>query len=270
MHFARWAALSLATAGAAIPARARADEPPPVPVRIVDRPLTLPAGVLRGDLVGGHLAVGPVNAVYATLSGGYGLTRDLELDATVLPVPLAPAFQYGSPAVSATYRFLDGRSLELGGTLGATWIAPVTAAYQEVTLTPAVPALVHLGSIRIDAAIAVPVTLGGPSAQVGLSVPLSVTFELSGPAYLGATTGFGVQTFAFFSSAYSPVGAFVGDAFPLGCRALLDVRAAVDLPEVIMPALHGGLVTNDYEVDLLATIYWEARPDRCAARPPPK
>src|ERR1019366_1049337 len=193
MLTSRWVALLALSVAMLLPSAARADDPPPVPLRLVDRPLTLPSGVLRGDLGFSYLRFGSADGAGASVSGGYGITDDLEVDATVLPLALAPALQYGNPTVSGTYRFVHERAVEVGGSLGVTLITRDTQLFGNATLAPSVPVLLRLGDLaRIDTGVVLPITVGGPSTLAGLWIPATATFQILDPLYLGATTGLGM------------------------------------------------------------------------------
>jgi suppressor of ftsI len=77
------------------------------PVRLLDRPTTLPRGAARLDLfaLGSHQP-GVPNAWTAILGGGVGVTKSLELGGQIVPVALSPGVpKFTNPSVYATYTF---------------------------------------------------------------------------------------------------------------------------------------------------------------------
>lgn len=93
---------------------------PPYPVRLLDRPTTLPKGVLRLDLYGlGTHTPGSSFATTGILGGGWGLTRNLEVGGQFVPVTLSPTVQYTNPSLYATYQHSLSSSVALAPTLQA-------------------------------------------------------------------------------------------------------------------------------------------------------
>jgi hypothetical protein len=89
------------------PLRAQVDSAsaPPYPVRLLDRPTTLPKGALRLDLyVLGSEAPGSSFTTTGILGGGWGLTQNLEVGGQIVPVTLSPTVEYTSPSLYATYQ----------------------------------------------------------------------------------------------------------------------------------------------------------------------
>jgi hypothetical protein len=229
------------------------------------RPLTLPLGVLRGDVALGYQHGDP--ALWgAAVSAGYGITDDLELDATFLPLLLAPNFEYTNPMVSGTYRFIRGEGLEAGGFLGLTLYTHNTRLNGALTITPGLPVLVRFAeSARLDTGVFVPVTLGADRGTVlGAFAPLRFTFQLNDPLYLGVGTGLGVADFSHFGDTiYAPLNGFVGYAIAPGCSPLIDVRATLGFPELYASGARGGIVTNDWQAILSGSIYLPVVSSRC-------
>lgn len=81
------------------------------PVRVLDRPTTLPRGASRVDFWGiGARQPGSPTAVTAILGAGVGVTSALEVGGQIVPVTLAPGDpKFTIPSVYATYSFNIGR-----------------------------------------------------------------------------------------------------------------------------------------------------------------
>jgi hypothetical protein len=95
---------------------------PPYPVRLLDRPTTLPKGALRLDLYGlGTHTPGSSFATTGILGGGWGLTRNLEVGGQFVPVTLSPTVQYTNPSLYATYQHSLSSSVALAPTLQAVF-----------------------------------------------------------------------------------------------------------------------------------------------------
>ncbi len=229
------------------------------------RPLTLPLGVLRGDLAFSYQHGDP--ALWGSaLSAGYGVTDDFELDATFLPLLLAPVFEYGNPTVSGTYRFIRGGALEVGGFLGLTLYTHNTRVSGALTVTPGLPLLVRFGdSARLDSGVFVPVTFGADRGTIlGAFAPVRLTFQANDPLYLGLGTGLGVGDFSHFGDTiYAPLNAFVGYAIAPGCSPLFDLRATLGFPDLYASGDRGGIETNDWQAILSGSIYLPVVSSRC-------
>jgi len=227
------------------------------------RPLTLPLGVLRGDLA---LTYQHSNFWGAAVSAGYGITDDFELDATFLPLELAPTFEYTNPMVSGTYRFIHGGALEVGGFLGLTLYTHDSRFNGALTLTPGLPVLVRFGeSARLDTGVFVPVTFGADRGTVlGAFAPLRFTFNLNDPLYLGVGTGLGVGDASHFGDTiYAPLNGFVGYAIAPGCSPLIDLRGTLGFPDLYLSGARGNTVTDNWQAIFSGSIYLPVVSSRC-------
>ncbi|MBW1880341.1 MAG: hypothetical protein JRJ84_18425 [Deltaproteobacteria bacterium] len=119
-----------------------------LPLPFSERPLTLTEGTIRGDAAFtiAHFSVSvpgvgtlSETAVGLALGGGYGITDDLEVGASVIPLTLSPDVTYGDPSIYGIYRFLADTA-EIGGSLALT--VPIDG---DFTATPGLPVLLHLG-----------------------------------------------------------------------------------------------------------------------------
>ena len=81
------------------------------PVRLLDRPTTLPRGAARLDLfaLGSRQPQSPT-AWTAVLGGGVGVTKSLEVGGQVVPIAVSPGVpKFTNPSVYGTYTFAVGK-----------------------------------------------------------------------------------------------------------------------------------------------------------------
>jgi hypothetical protein len=201
-----------------------------------ERPITLPKFILNPELdvdlarfPGGLSALLFANA---SLGASFGITDNLTVRALVFPLQIAaPAgfggFRYGQesatmgidnlgPSIGATYRFVAGK-VEVGGSLD-TGIATLPGT-SGATILAGVPVRVHIGeSMRLDTGAYVPVTVLSPAGLGsrivgGVSVPVSLLYDITEPLHVGVATGFGIADFSNPGSYIQiPLGVFAGYA----------------------------------------------------------
>jgi hypothetical protein len=227
----------------------------PVPIRLVDRPLTMPIGVVRGDLA---LYFQHPRTWGGAISAGYGVTDDLELDATIIPMTFAPTVQYGDPSLSGTYRFFNQPAVEIGLFLGVTVLTHDDDIRGYFNVDPGIPILVRLGEIvRVDTGLFVPVTFGGhPGTVLSAIVPVRATLQITDPLYVGANTGLGIADFSHpGDTIYAPLGIFGGYAISLGCTALVDLSAHIGFPDLYVSGVRGNTVTDNWVTGVTASVY---------------
>ena len=112
----------LSFGGRPLGAQAAAAPAPPYPVRLLDRPTTLPKRALRLDLYGlGTHAPGSSFATTGIVGGGWGITSNLEVGGQLVPVTLSPTVQYTNPSLYATYQRSLSSSVALAPTLQAVF-----------------------------------------------------------------------------------------------------------------------------------------------------
>jgi hypothetical protein len=225
------------------------------PLRLVDRPLTMPQSVVRGDL---SLYFQHPSTWGGALSAGFGVLDDFEIDATILPMTFAPAVQYGDPSISGTYRFFNQPAVEIGAFLGVTVLTHNDNFRGYVTLTPGIPVLVRLGqSLRVDTGLFVPITFGGQSSVLlGAIVPIRAAFQITDPLYIGANTGIGIGDFSHAGDTiYAPLGIFGGYAISFGCSALVDLSAHLGFPDLYLSGARGSIVTDNWTTGVTASLY---------------
>ncbi len=282
-------ALSLAVVvGVAFAAReAQAQEPSgatpagELPVRMVARPLTLPSMTLRGDAAftivranfGGF--GGTQTAVGLWFGGGFGVTDDFQIDATVVPLGLAPSpVTYGNPDIAATYRFVSG-PVEVGGRFKVS--IPV-AGDRYLGLSPSVPVLIRLGdAARLDTGLnftfSIPVDSGSGFVQrktqvawagytlspysIEAGLPLKLTFQVADPVFLGGKTGAGILLFEDAGQTFFiPLGVFGGATIPGDHGPIADITANFEFPYLFLPGARRDKVFEDlFYFGLAANVY---------------
>jgi hypothetical protein len=191
------------------------DEATKLPVRYVDRPLTLPKLVLSPAL-GSSLGHGDelaVNTVGLDLGAAIGLTDDLSVDVTPLTMRIvrtdfggAPQTEvaYGTLRLGATYRFFHAAPVDLGARVEAGLTDSIETDDFLFHLTGQVPVRLRLGHVvRIDTGVAITglfTTSGGdPDAAmatwaglpfgIGPGIPVLVAFQIVDPLFVGLDTG---------------------------------------------------------------------------------
>lgn len=209
------------------------------PLTYAERPLTLSKMTLAPALGFnvGHVGVsgGGISASATTfgieLGAAFGITKDFEVGAVVLPMDFAPSVAYGAPQLFATYRFLDSPTVEIGGRLR---VAIYHNGLTGAAITPSVPFLFHLGKVaRLDLEPGVAIsanragyggtTLGGGSTYVGLSVPVSFAINVIEPLHVGVNTGIIASDFGHFGDSVTvPLGFFAGYAIG-GKKPVVDI-----------------------------------------------
>lgn len=230
------------------------------PLEYAHRPMTLPRFGLAPELdfsvtrAYGQLDPGTM-IVGMNLGASFGITKDLEVGAYVLPLQFTPSFGYGSYAVTtgnlqlnATYRFFHTHDIELGARLRAFIL---TNSVAGTVLNPAVPLLLHLGRIvRLDAEAGALIRVTGSTtgggvtvkggAAAGLSVPASIAINVIDPLWVGANTGVIVDDLGHpKETARIPLGIFAGYAIG-GNRPIVDLVPYFQFTNFIQPGAGAG------------------------------
>lgn len=284
--------LSSFTLGAAMlfsPALARAqhghghhggEEESDYPLSYVERPLTLPRLALAPEL---EFELGRAEGATATTSTGretlvginigaaFGITKDLEVGAFILPLRFAPKVTYGSAPDDAaanlqffgTFRFFNNHFVEIGARLR---LYAITQDFKGAQITPSVPFRFHLHKrVSLDAEVAIPITAAGDGygAHVGLNVPLALAVDIIEPLHVGVRTG--LQVFDFNPNGgsvgnyvYIPLGFFAGFAIG-GKRPIVDIDAFFQWDRFATPggSLGGDkIVAGDFQTGLAVRGYF--------------
>lgn len=228
-----------------------------LPLSYAQRPLTLTRHTLRGDvdLTIAHLQVSVLGttasstAVGLALGAGFGITEDLEVGATVIPLTLSPDFQYNAPSLYGMYRFVRG-TVDVGARL--TLIMPVD---RDFGLNVGVPVLFHLGdNARLDTGAFLSLNFGDPLGKA-LSIPVAFTANLNPNLFLGARTGFILPE---FDRLVMPLGVYVGYSIAGGGGAtpVADITASFDFPLFLATGRNDAIVPDLWTIGLNGRLYF--------------
>lgn len=219
---------SLAVVSAASSAQAQQTQ---LPLPFARRPLTLTARTLRADAdfsvsqvsVSFLGATASSTVVGLRLGAGFGITDDLEVGATLIPLTLSPEFNYNAPSIYGAYRFVRG-DIDVGARLDLVF--PVNG---DFGLRAGVPVLFHLGEgARLDTGAFIELSFGDTLGKA-LSIPVAFTANLNPNLFLGARTGLLLPN---FDSLGMPLGVYAGYTIANGAGAspLADITASFDFP----------------------------------------
>lgn len=268
--------LAALLAAAAPPAAYTQGAPPdsqadsPYPVRILDRPTTLPRGDSRLDAFA-FASVVPDNPTSVTmvLGGGVGVTDQLEIGGQLVPVEIEPGVDFTNPSVYATYAFPIGKTAALAPTIQVVY-----------PLTSDDPFIIDLGStlyVNIGTwgymAFAPMFSLNTRQGESGssLSFPVSILRQSSDQLAFQVTSGVGLSRFdprfnlsrrsdgLDFNEVTIPVAALVTYTLGHGSprRALADLTLQFQWPQLYTRAPDmRGAHTDDWTVQIQSSWYF--------------
>ncbi len=241
---------ALAVVSAASSAQAQQTQ---LPLPFARRPLTLTARTLRADVDFSvsqiSLGIATATRVGLNLGAGFGITEDLEVGATVIPLTLSPSFSYNDPSIYGVYRFVRG-NVDVGARLDVSF--PVNGNFG---LRAGVPVLFHLGdTMRLDTGAFLELSFSDPLGK-GLSIPVSFAANLNPNLFLGARTGVLLPNFDSFAM---PLGVFVGYTIANGAGAspLADITASFDFPLFLATGRNDAIYADFWVVNLSGRIYF--------------
>ncbi len=242
------------------------------PVSFVERPLTLPRFTLAPELEidinrlpGAAVTTGATGNIPVVagmqIGAAFGITKDLEVGAIVLPIQFNGGGGYGGlfvgdetvgePQAYATFRFLHLDMLDVGARVRIYGIPPHGGLPGGAILEPSIPLLLHIGKLaRLDAELGVPITIVSSTAptapgsnengvHAGLDLPIRLAFDIIEPLHVGVSTGVHVDDFSEGSQTAIPLGVFAGYAIGEK-RPLIDIDPFFSFYEFITPG--GGPV----------------------------
>jgi hypothetical protein len=294
MRLPVFACCSLLGLLAAAPALAQPADERALPVRFVDRPLTLPKGVLAPelDLVFSHLeldifgATAALNAFGPSLGGSYGITRDLQVELVPFTLLAATAsgggasqttVYYGTFRLGATYRFLDTPVAEIGAHLELDAVGANNAIY----LSGGLPIVLHAGHVvRVGtgvtfsgifptkasglggstdpdlamASVASPVPL---VPGTGPGIPLDLTVQIIDELFVGADTGFGIASFrgSVDKSCFMPLGFHAGGTVVTDHKPRADIVGSFGFPLFLLGADASLPLTQLWQIGVTTKVY---------------
>ena len=228
-----------------------------LPLPFARRPLTLTARTLRADVNFGvsQLSVSILGAtatstvVGLSLGAGFGITDDLEVGATLVPLTLSPEFRYNAPSIYGAYRFVRG-DIDVGARLDVVF--PVNG---DFGLSAGVPVLFHLGEgARLDTGAFLDLSFGDTLGK-GLRIPIAFTANLNPNLFLGARTGILLPNFDAFAM---PLGVYVGYTLANGAgnSPLADITASFDFPLFLGTGRNDTIFADYWVIGLNGRIFF--------------
>jgi hypothetical protein len=240
-----------------LPATAAFAEDPPeneqfYPVVYSQRPLTLSqmtlelnAGMDGTRLIKTMSARELETRLSIDAGAGFGITRNLEVRASIATLQITPKVGYGNPSIGATYRFLNS-GLEMGARLNVTLVtSPDTIlAVDKIggILEPSVPFLVHFGSsARLDFGAGLPITIQkGKPVMVGLNAPVEFAFNIVDALHLGLRSSVYINDFKLASRYLTiPLGFFAGISFGSE-KPFIEIDPFFTWPQFAQPGAMGA------------------------------
>lgn len=251
----RFALLALLTLIAS-PALAQEPGAERMPQGVSERGMVLDRGVLRGDfaprdfglLFGGignpdmpGFRVGRYNertVLTLGLGAAMGVVDNLEVGAMLLPIYLAPNGDFGDIEAYGRYRFLEG-DVELG--------AQVTVAlptHTDFGIGLGVPALFHLGQLRIDTGLELELIFSDPTV-VNLEIPAGLSVDIGDGFFAGGRTGISLPNLDHFAM---PLHGFVGYTLISGRAPFIDLVATFGWPTFIWSGPGDKVIIENFEL----------------------
>jgi len=212
------------------------------PMAFAQRPMTLPAGIVRIDTtlsLASQERPGLERQAFVSFLGlvAYGTTDDLEVGAIVLPVQLAPDGAFGDPGAYGLLRLLDG-PVELGLMLELRVPASGESAFGTLG---SLLATWHAGdSIRLDSGVTFGAALHNP-AWFELRFPVTLTIQTSDTFFLGVQSGMELSGVDIDGDggrewdAFIPAGVFLGGTLTGSQGPSADLRLGFLLPNATHP-----------------------------------
>jgi hypothetical protein len=134
------------------------------------------------------------------LGGAIGVMPNLEVGAMILPLQIAPDFEYGDLALYGKYRFVEG-DIDVGAQL----LVFLPTDSDDVNFDVGVPVRFR-GPLRVDTGGYLQIDTDG---DAGLRIPATLTTNVTESFYIGGRTGFFVPNFDF-DNGYIPLKLVLG------------------------------------------------------------
>lgn len=258
------------------------EEPPEtgtaLPVRFSERPLTLPALVLRPDFdlllrhqptfmsMGGPIEPDPFFGI--VFGAGFGIVDDVEVGASIVPISFSPVTRFGRPPDLTGLPWLYGRfrfltePFELGAE--ARIYLPVPEGDRpDATINAdfatdlAVLARFHLSDIvRLDAQIFLRFALltNPEEAALGLGFPIELAVSPVDFVFAGVGIAPLIDRFEAF---ILPMNLFVGGTIAIDGRPIVDITGRFGLPLFLVAReTEGGVNGDPWELGLTVRGYF--------------
>jgi hypothetical protein len=246
------------------------------PIPLVQRPLTLPRGVLRGDVDLGYLRVpsdpSASHVIALNIGAGFGITDDLEAGILLLPFygePEAGDYWFGHMALYGMYRFIEG-DVEVGARLEVQ-LPTQTRGDAIFGLTLGVPVLLRVHDrVRIDTGVQVSLALS-PDVTPGLmsffaqpiptrgtsGIPVVVNVALWDDYFVGVRTGLAIYDLtAPGNSTAVPLGFHVGTTLSSGQEPLADLALRFEWPEFVSSGGANAITAGFWQLTVAANLYF--------------
>jgi hypothetical protein len=168
------------------------------------------------------------------LGAALGLTDRIAVDATFVPIELAPKFRYGNPTFGVTYLVTETPPYDVAADVHVTFNTGRGSAIQP--LEPGMLMVLRLKpDVRVDTGAYVPLTLGRRSS-VDVRVPAGIAVQVTDHFHAGANTGITIQDITRPGrSAAIPFGLSAGFSTPVRKGMNVDVRPFISWPRFITP-----------------------------------
>ncbi len=214
-------------------------------IKYAARPLTLSKMTLRAEA--DFLFPRLVDfGVGLRVGAAFGITDDLEVGATILPLALSPNAGYGDIPVYGRFRFLKG-NFEVGAQLALN--IPTST---DFGLTPGLVAVLHSNNFRLDVGLNFDVRFSDPDAITSLLIPITASLNFSDNFWAQIRTGINVPN---FDGLVVPLG--IGGFYTIakGDVPMLDVGATFDFPSYIQTIGGDALVLDYFVIGLAARFH---------------
>lgn len=236
------------------------------PLRLVSRPQTIPQRTLRldGQFAAAHFstcvpsALGTLCASATStnlnLGGGFGITNEFEVGATVAPLQLSESFEYGNPSVYGRYQFYNVNGIQASGQLTA-WI-PVRSG-SDFALSAGLPVWINFtDQFQLQTGVHYNVTLSDPLTH-SVTIPLLFNFNVTDEIHVALRTGVNLPLKNTGDTMSLPLGVEAGYALRgQNNRPLVDVLAQFQFPTFLVPGSSGDVVFTDlWTVGLTGRFY---------------
>jgi hypothetical protein len=254
--------LVLTIAAVIAPSLAHAQDPEPpsertlLPMRLAERPLTLPALYLRAeldfllrtrpsfvDMTGGTIEPDPFVSI--ALGAGFGITDDVEVGASILPISFSPITRFGRPPeitglpwIYGRFRFLTA-PFELGAEARIYLPVPQPDGPEgnidaDFAADLAMLARFHLSEmVRLDAQIFFRLAIPNSMSDTGFGIGIPIDVTVSPLEFLFAGAGI-APLIDRFEAFVLPVSLFVGGTIPVDGKPLVDITGRFGLPLFVL------------------------------------
>ncbi|MFO0758715.1 MAG: hypothetical protein U0359_19640 [Byssovorax sp.] len=241
-------------------ARADDDDDKIYPLSYVARPMTLGALCLEpeGGVDVTHSVLDPSSAVRnldtnlaVSAGAGFGITKSLEVRATMASLQIKPDLKYGDPKLGLTFRLFGTTGVEMGIRAQATLFTDpsrgLATSFTDPSslgglIEPGVPILLRFGkSARLDLVPGAMITVQkGEATKIGIEAPATLGINFIDMLVLGATTNVVIPDFKKPTETLTlPLGLFAGLSFGAD-RPIVEVVPSFTWPKFATPGATAG------------------------------